>query len=94
MFNREPTTIINGLSELLRQILPLLVVVGVIKLGPEQLAGWVSIIGLVLTFVTTALLRSQVVPNAKADAQIRTALRMDADSSVGDVVSKTERDSK
>lgn len=70
---REPAVIINGLSELLKQILPLLVVVGLVQMSPEKLAGWISIIGLVLFFVSTTLLRSQVVATETANKQIEVA---------------------
>lgn len=92
--NREPTVIINGLSELLRQILPLLVVVGVVHLSPEKLAGLISIIGLVLAFVSTTLLRSTVVSTDKANAQILTATRLPEGTTVEQVIAKTERDAK
>lgn len=92
--NKEPTVIINGLSELLRQVLPLLVVVGLVHLSPEKLAGLVSIIGLVLAFVSTTLLRGQVVATDKANAQIVTAIRGPETATVADVIAKTERDAK
>lgn len=90
MWNKNPTLIIGGLSELLRQILPLLVVVGVIHLAPEKLAGLVSVIGLVLTFISTTLLRSQVTPTEIANQQIRTAVSSPTGTSVEQVIAKTE----
>lgn len=90
MFNKEPTVIVNGLSGLLQQVLPLLVVVGLIHLSPEKLAGWVSVIGLVLTFVSTTLLRSQTVPTDTANKQIETAVRMPSTATVADVISATK----
>lgn len=92
--NKEPTVIINGLSELLRQVLPLLVVVGLVHLSPEKLAGLVSIIGLVLAFVSTTLLRGQTIPTDKANSQIATAVRMPEGTSVAQVIAKNERDSQ
>ena len=62
MLNKEPTVLINGLSGLLTQVLPLLVVVGIVNISPTKLAALISIIGLVLSYVSTTLLRSQVAP--------------------------------
>lgn len=88
--NKEPTVIINGLSELLRQVLPLLVVIGVVQLSPEKLAGLVSIIGLVLAFVSTTLLRSQTVSTQVANDQIKTAIKAPSDTTVAEVVAITK----
>lgn len=89
-FNKEPTLLLNGLSELLRQILPLLVVIGVVHLEPEKLAGLISIIGLVLAFISTTVLRSQVVSTEKADQQIRVAVNSPSGTSVDVVKDKVE----
>lgn len=88
--NKEPTLIINGLSELLRQILPLMVVVGLIHLEPEKLAGLISLIGFVLAFISTTLLRSQVVSTDKANQQIEVAIASPANTTVEKVIQKTE----
>lgn len=88
--NKEPAVIINGLAELVRQILPLMVVVGLIQLSPEKLAGLVSIIGLVLAFVSTTLLRTQVVSTDKANQQIEVAIASPANTTVEKVIQKTE----
>lgn len=60
MLNKNPTIIINGLSGLLTQILPLLVILGYIHLTPERLAAFISLQGLVLAFVSTVIIKSQV----------------------------------
>jgi hypothetical protein len=71
---KEPAVIINGLFALAQQVLPLMVVVGLLSLPDTKLAGWVSIIGLISAFVSTALIRQNVVPTEKANAQIQTAI--------------------
>jgi len=86
MLNREPTVIINGLSELLRQIIPLLVLMGIIKLSPEKQAGLISIIGLILAFISTTLLRSQVVSTGVANSQIQTGINASSDTTVKEVI--------
>lgn len=70
MFNRNPTIIISGLSGLLQQVLPLLVILGWLHLTSEQLAAVISLQGLLLTFIATTILRSQVTPNDTANQQM------------------------
>lgn len=94
MLNREPTVIINGLSELVRQILPLLVVVGVVNIAPEKQAAWISIIGLVLFFISTVLLRSQVVPTVTANSQIEKAVTMPAGTTVKEVIAAEKKENE
>lgn len=74
MFNKEPAAIINGISGLAQQILPLLIIVGLLNLESDKLAGWVSIIGLVSTFLSTVLIRKNVVSPATANEQIQIAI--------------------
>ena len=94
--NKEPTIVINSLSEMLRQLLPALVILGVINISSEKQAALSVAIGLVLGFFTTLLSRNAVVPTAIAvpkdtsDARIETALRMPSTASVGEVIRATE----
>lgn len=90
MFNKEPAIIINGLTGLLQQILPLLIVVGLLELSSDKLAGWVSIIGLVSTFVSTALLRSQVTSFDTANKQIQKGIDSPSNTKVADVIASVE----
>lgn len=88
--NKEPAVIINGLSGLLQQILPLLVVVGMVNLSQEKLAGWVSIIGLVMTFISTALIRQNVVSTTKANEQIQVGIDSPKGTKVAEVIAEVE----
>lgn len=90
LLNKEPVSVVNGLSELLKALLPLLVVVGLVHIDEKSLAAWVLIIGLVLGFVSTTLLRSTVVTTQIADQQIRTAIRGSSTDSLQDVKDKVE----
>ena len=91
MFGKEPAAIVNGLSGVLQQILPLLVLVGVIDLPDKQLAGWISIIGIVFTFIATYLIRQSVVPTERANSQIEMAISMPKTSTVEDVMKANEK---
>lgn len=74
MFNKNPTIIISGLAGLLQQILPLLVILGWLHVTAEQLAAIISLQSLLLTFIATTILRSQVIPTTTANQQIQTAI--------------------
>lgn len=89
--NRNPTIILNGLSELARQILPLLVVVGVVHLAPEKLAGIISIISIILAFISTIVLKSAVTPNETSDQLVREGVRSEIGTTVAQVKEKVEK---
>ena len=91
---KEPTIVINSLSEMLRQLLPVLVVLGVIHISSEKQAALSVGIGLILGFFTTLFTRSQTVPTTTANQQIATAVRMPSTASVEDVISATAQANK
>ena len=94
MFNREPTVIFGALAEVIRQVIPMLIIFGIIHWTGEQVAQVMTVVSAVIAFFTIALTRSQVVPNEKANAQIQTAIRMPLDSTVEQVIAKQERESQ
>lgn len=91
MLNKNPTIIISGLSGLIQQLLPLLVILDVVHLTPERLAAVIAAQGLVFTFVATTLLNSQTTATALADQQIRTAVRSEIGTSVEEVKKEVEK---
>lgn len=74
-FTREPTVLIGGISEIVRQTIPALIVFGLIHWTGEQTAAFMLVVGSILGFATIALTRSQVVSTDAADALIKTALK-------------------
>lgn len=92
MFTKEPTVIINGLAELLRQLLPLMVAVGLFNLPQDKLTAWNMIISLTLAFVSTILLRQNVVSPATANEQIKTAINSPTGTTVQQVIDKTKEE--
>lgn len=91
LFNKEPTFIINGFAELLRQLFPLLLVVGIVNLPQDKINAWNMIISLVLAFVSSVVLRSQVTSQNTANKQIQEGLNSNPETtSVQDVIKKVE----
>lgn len=93
MFGKEPAVILGALSEVIKAIIPMLIIFGFIQWSGEQVAQVMLVVGVGIGFLNVLLTRSQVVPTEKANAQIETAIRMPATSNVEDVIKKEARDS-
>jgi hypothetical protein len=90
MWGKEPAVFFNGLAEVIRAIIPVLILFGFIQWTDEQIAGVMLLVGVVVGFLITMLTRSQVVSVDKANAQIETALRLSPSTTVAEVIAKTE----
>lgn len=86
----EPTAIINAVAELARQVVPMLIVFGIISWTDQQTAMVFAVMSASLSVVATLLIRSQVVPTGTVDAQIKQATRMPEGTTVAQVVAATE----
>ena len=73
MVNKEPAVIFNGISEILRQLIPLLIVFGFIHWTDVQIAAAFAFSSVLLTVLTTWLTRTQTTPTEQVDKLIRTA---------------------
>ena len=88
--NDEPAAVFGSLAELIRQSLPVLVLLGVIHLTQDKLVGVMILVSGSLTFLTILFTRSQTVTKDTANKQITAALNADpATTSVQDVITKT-----
>ncbi len=90
MFGKEPAVVFNGIGEIIRAIVPCLILFGLIHWTDQQIAAVFLVVSVVLGFLTTLLTRSQTVPTETANRQIETAVRMPADSTVSEVKAVTE----
>lgn len=88
LFSKEPAILIGAIMS----ALALAVSFG-LKISGEQINLINSFLIAAMPLISGLVIRSQVVPTGKADAQIRTAVRMPEGTSVGAVIAKTERDS-
>jgi len=94
MFGKEPTVILGALAEVIRQIIPMLIIFGIIQWTGEQVAQVMAVVSAGIALFTILLTRSQVVSNEKANAQIQTAIRGPVTATVDEVIQKTEKDSQ
>jgi len=92
--NDEPAAVFGGLAEVLRQVLPMLILFGVVAWSKEQLVGVMAFVSVFLTFLTILFTRSQTIPTAKADSQIRTAVSMPTGTTVKEVVAEEHKTSQ
>lgn len=94
MLNKEPAVILGSLSEVVRAIIPTLIIFGFIQWTGDQVAQVMLLVSVVVGFLNTALTRSQVVSTETANAQIETAIRMPSNATVQQVIAKQERESQ
>jgi EamA domain-containing membrane protein RarD len=90
-FNDDPSAVFQALFEVIRQGLPMLVLLGAVTLTPQQLVGIMLFVSPLLTFLSILFVRKQAIAKTTADAQITTALNADpATTTVKDVITQTQ----
>lgn len=90
MLNKEPTAIINSISELVRQIVPMLILFGVIHWTDQQIAAVFMVLGAFLTLVQTLITRTQVVPTVVANKQIEIAKAADVSTPTSEIIAQAK----
>lgn len=85
MFGKEPAVIFNGIGEIIRAIIPCLILFGFIHWTDQQIAGVLLVASIMLSFLTTLLTRSQSTSTETMDTLIKTAVRMPASTTVEEV---------
>lgn len=89
---KEPTVLIGGLAEIVRAIIPMLLIFSVVHWTDAQTGSIIFFVGVIVAFAEKLFVRSQVVPAEVANSQIATAVRMPTDSTVEQVIAKNERE--
>lgn len=85
---KEPVVIANGIAEIVRVTIPLLIIFGLILWTDQQIAAVMLVLSAVISFVQTVFTRSSVTPTEVSDKLIRTAVQMPTTSTVEDVKDK------
>jgi hypothetical protein len=73
MFGKEPAVVLGALSEVVRAVIPTLIIFGLITWTGEQVAQVMLLVGVLVGFFNVLLTRTQVVPVTVADKQIEVA---------------------
>jgi hypothetical protein len=90
MLNHEPAAILGGLSEVVRAIIPTLIIFGLIHWTGDQVAQVMLLVSVIVGFFNILLTRSQVVPVEKANAQIERAIAGPSTATVSEVIKQEE----
>lgn len=85
MFGKEPAVILGALSEVVKAIIPMLIIFGFIHWTGEQVAQVMLVVGVSIAFFNVLLTRSQTTSLPQTDALIRTAVAQPSGTSVGTV---------
>lgn len=82
----EPTVVTGAISELVRQVLPALVVLGVVSFTDVQLAAIFMVVSASIAFLNVLVSRSQVVPVERANEQIQAGISASPGTTVEEVI--------
>lgn len=94
MLGREPAVIIGAFAELVRAVIPLMLIFGYLNWSDPQIGQVMLFIGVCVGFLNVLFTRSQVVPTEKANAQIQTGIDGPSHATVAEVIAKTEAQSQ
>lgn len=67
---KEPAVILGAISEVIKAIIPALIIFGLLKWTPEQVASVMFVVGVLVSSLTVVLTRSNTVAAVVADKQI------------------------
>lgn len=91
LFNKEPAVIIGGMAEIIRSVIPMMIIFGLIQWTDDQLAQVMLVIGVTVGVAEKWFTRSQVVPNEMANKQIEIAKFADPSTSNQDIIDKAAK---
>lgn len=75
MFSKEPAVILGALSEVIRAIIPTLIIFGFIQWTGDQVAQVMLLVGVVIGFLNVVLTRSQTTSEPAVNALIKEAVK-------------------
>lgn len=94
MINREPAAILGGLSEVVRAIIPTLIIFGYIQWSGDQVAQVMLLTSVIVGFFNVLLTRSQVVPVQVADKQMEIAKASSSDRPTAQIVAQAQKETE
>jgi hypothetical protein len=90
MLGKEPAVIIGGIAEIIRAVIPMLIIFGFLQWTDNQLAQVMLVIGVAVAVGEKWFTRSQVVPTETANAQIQMGINSPTGTKVSEVIARTE----
>jgi len=82
MFGREPAVVLGALAEIVKAVIPMLIIFGILKWTAEQTAQVMLVVGVVVGSLSIVLTRSQVRSEPEVNSLIRTAVKQPENTSV------------
>lgn len=79
---KEPTVILGAIAEVIKAIIPTLIIFGIIHWTSDQVAQVMLLTSVIVGSLTVVLTRSQVTPTPKVDELIKTAVAQPVGTSV------------
>ncbi len=76
LLGREPNIVLGALAEVIKAVIPMLVIFRVFHWTAEQVAQVMLVVGVSVAALNTMLTRAQTVSVAKSDELIKTAVAM------------------
>lgn len=90
MLNKEPTVVLGALSEVVRAIIPTLIIFGVLHWTDSQIAQVMLTVGVLVKSLEMVLARSQVVPVQTADRQMEVARASQFDRPLDQIIKEAK----
>ena len=90
MFGKEPTVVLGSLSEVIRAVIPMLLVFGYVHWTDAQTGSVMLVVGVTIGALNVIFTRSQTVSTQVANDQIKTAIKAPSDTTVAEVVAITK----
>lgn len=91
MLGKEPAVVLGALSEVVKAVIPLLIIFNFINWTGEQVAQVMLVVGVIIGFLNVVLTRSQVVPTERANEQIQRAIESPSNTTVEQVIKAQEK---
>lgn len=79
---REPAVLFGAIAEIIKAVVPMLILFGVLHWTAAQVAQVMIVVGVVVGSLTVVFVRAQTVPTVTSDALIATAVKLPATTSV------------
>lgn len=88
--NKEPTVLIGGLAEIVRAIIPMLLIFGIVHWTDAQTGTIIFFVGVLVSFAEKLFIRSQVISTEIANQQIQEGIKSPQGTTVNQVIKKVE----
>lgn len=94
MWGREPAVVLGALGEVIRTVIPMLILFSVITWDDKQVAGVMLVVSVTMKFFEVLLTRSQVVAVQVADKQMEIAKASPVDRPTEQIIAQAKKETE